>query len=237
MKTNTISPLPYVIAMDGPAASGKSSVGQAVADALGYVCFDTGIMYRAVTCQALEEGLDINDEEAVSSLAERIAIDIQPASVRDGRKADVIINGQDRTWGIRDERVNRSVSEVSTYARVRRAMTEKQREIARNGKMVVLGRDIGTVVLPQAELKIYLDASVQARAKRRYAEEISRGKQTSLAEVQSSLEHRDRIDSSRALAPLKPAADAVIIQTDAYNQEQVVDLVLRAIKSWSESAK
>ncbi len=132
-------------------------------------------MYRAVACEALETGVPIDDEPAISELAEGLDVDVVPASVDDGRQFDVLINGKDRTWEIRSNEVNGSVSEVSVYPGVRVAMTELQRKIASKGRIVVLGRDIGTVVLPDADLKIYLDASIEVRAQRRLLEELSRG--------------------------------------------------------------
>ena len=218
--------LPQNIAIDGPAASGKTTIGTIVANKIGYMCLDTGIMYRAVAFQALKEGIEIADETAVTCLAERIAIDIQPATSEDGRQFDVMINGEDHTWDIRTAAVNATVSEVSVYPGVRRAMTVQQRKIAEKGKIVMIGRDIGTVVLPDAELKIYLDASVEVRAQRRYIEDLSHGKDACLEDVVESLRHRDEIDSGRAIAPLMPADDAVIIDSDQMTVYEVVEYVM-----------
>ena len=218
--------LPRTIAIDGPAASGKSTIGTLVANKIGYMCLDTGIMYRAVAFQALKEGIAISDEAEVTKLADRIEIDILPATNQDGRQFDVMINGEDHTWDIRTTSVNATVSEVSVYPGVRRAMTIQQRKIAEKGKVVMLGRDIGTVVLPKAELKIYLDASVEVRAQRRYIEDLSHGKDACLEDVVESLRHRDEIDSSRAVAPLKAAEDAVIIDSDKMTVYEVVEYVM-----------
>ena len=218
--------LPRNIAIDGPAASGKSTIGTLVANKIGYMCLDTGIMYRAVALQALKEGIEIADETAVTHLAERIAIDIQPATSEDGRQFDVMINGEDHTWDIRTAPVNAVVSEVSAYPGVRRAMTIQQRKIAEKGKIVMIGRDIGTVVLPDAELKIYLDASVEVRAQRRYIEDLSHGKDACLEDVIESLRHRDEIDSGRAIAPLKAADDAIVIDSDKMTVYEVVEFVM-----------
>lgn len=218
--------LPKNIAIDGPAASGKTTIGTIVANKIGYMCLDTGIMYRAVAFQALKEGIEIADETVVTRLAERIAIDIQPATSEDGRQFDVMINGEDHTWDIRTAAVNATVSEVSVYLGVRRAMTVQQRKIAEKGKIVMIGRDIGTVVLPDAELKIYLDASVEVRAQRRYIEDLSHGKDACLEDVVESLRHRDEIDSGRAIAPLMPADDAVIIDSDQMTVYEVVEYVM-----------
>lgn len=218
--------LPRTIAIDGPAASGKSTIGTLVANKIGYMCLDTGIMYRAVAFQALKEGIAISDEAEVTKLADRIEIDILPATSQDGRQFDVMINGEDHTWDIRTTSVNATVSEVSVYPGVRKAMTIQQRKIAEKGKVVMLGRDIGTVVLPKAELKIYLDASVEVRAQRRYIEDLSHGKDACLEDVVESLRHRDEIDSGRAVAPLKAAEDAVVIDSDKMTVYEVVEFVM-----------
>jgi len=218
--------LPKNIAIDGPAASGKTTIGTIVANKIGYMCLDTGIMYRAVAFQALKEGIEIADETVVTRLAERIAIDIQPATSEDGRQFDVMINGEDHTWDIRTAAVNATVSEVSVYLGVRRAMTVQQRKIAEKGKIVMIGRDIGTVVLPDAELKIYLDASVEVRAQRRYIEDLSHCKDACLEDVIESLRHRDEIDSGRAVAPLRAADDAIVIDSDKMTVYEVVELVM-----------
>jgi len=219
---NKHKPLPRVIAIDGPAASGKTTVGRLLAEELGYLCLDTGIMYRAVTWQALAEGIAPEDEGGITKLAEQIDIDVLPKSVEDGRSFDVLINGQDRTWEIRLPEVNQNVSLVSSYPGVRDAMTRQQRKIAERGRIVMLGRDIGTVVLPDADLKIYLDASLEVRAQRRYAEETMRGNLVSLEEVIASLKRRDEIDSTREVAPLKAASDAIVINTDEMTVPEVV---------------
>ena len=221
--------LPDIITIDGPAASGKSTIGNLIANKFGYICLDTGIMYRAVACQALRESLDISNELLISQLAERISIDILPSSNSDGRQFDVIIDGVDLTWDIRSNEVNQNVSEVSVYPRVRNAMTELQRNIAKKGKIVMIGRDIGTVVLPQADLKIYLEASAEVRAQRRYVEDLARGKKVCFGDVLESIKHRDEIDSGRAVAPLKPADDAVIVDSDQMTVYEVVERILDLI--------
>lgn len=237
MKNTFFKPIPDIIAIDGPAASGKSTIGAIVAERLDYVWLDTGIMYRAVASESLETGVKIEDEAAVTALAEKLDVDVVPASVDDGRMFDVLINGKDRTWQIRSNEVNGCVSEVSVYPGVRVAMTELQRKIARKGKIVVLGRDIGTVVLPDADLKIYLDASIEVRAQRRLLEERARGNTLDLEKTIDMLRHRDIIDSSREHAPLKPAEDAIIIVTDHLTIEDVVGKILDLIKSWEPKSK
>lgn len=224
-ETPSEKPLPRTITIDGPAASGKTTVGLMLSKKLGYLCLDTGIMYRAVALDVLERGADPQREDQVTQAAEELTIDVRDSSVADGRQFDVLINGRDRTWDIRSPEVNACVSEVSVFPGVRQAMTTQQRKIAERGRVVMLGRDVGTVVLPDADFKIYLEASLLVRATRRYNEEKNRGNTVTFDEVLASVRHRDEIDSGRKIAPLKPAADALIIQTDDLNAEQVVDLI------------
>ena len=237
MKNNPCKKIPSIIAIDGPAASGKSTIGAIVADRLDYVWLDTGIMYRAVACESLETGVAIEDETAVTALAEKLDVDVVPATVDDGRQFDVLINGKDRTWQIRSNEVNGCVSEVSVYPGVRVAMTDLQRKIAQKGRIVVLGRDIGTVVLPNADLKIYLDASIEVRAQRRLLEERARGNVLDLEKTIEMLRHRDVIDSSREHAPLKAADDAILVNTDQLTIEGVVEKILGIIEDWVPNSK
>ncbi len=225
-----------IIAIDGPAASGKSTVGYAVAQRLGFLYFDTGVMYRAVTWAALRQGVDLHDEDAVGALAEQVVIDIQAPGNRhaDGRQVTVRVDGQDVTWAIRAPEVDRHVSVVAAHPRVRAAMTRRQREIGyRYGcgqgdkrGIVMVGRDIGTVVLPDAPLKVYLDAPVEERARRRYLELVGRGKEVRFEEVLADMRRRDQIDSQREVAPLRAAPDAVVINTGGMTPEEVVDLIV-----------
>ena len=226
----THSSHPSTIAIDGPAASGKSTIGLRLAHALGYTFFDTGVMYRAVAWLALQRGLDLLDEVAVTDLAETVNLDIRPASKEDGRTSDVLAEGQDITWEIRRPEVDANVSVVSAYAGVRRALSAQQRRIGLRGKIVMVGRDIGTVVLPEADLKIYLDASAEERATRRYKEIIARNEQAEYNEILSKVRARDRIDSTRAVAPLKPANDAVILDSDKLSADEVFVRVMELCK-------
>ncbi len=212
---------PNVIAIDGPAASGKSTLGRRLADALGYLFFDTGVMYRAVTWGALQRGIAISDEAAVTALAETCQIDVRPPSKDDGRACDVLLDSVDTTWETRRPEVDANVSPVSVYAGVRRALTAQQRRIGLRGRVVMVGRDIGTVVLPEADLKIYLDASAEERARRRYNEIIKRGETADYEKILAGVRERDRIDSGRAVAPLKPAEDAIILDSDKLDADEV----------------
>jgi len=223
--------LPVIITIDGPAASGKSTIAEILANRLGYLFFDTGVMYRAVTWAALQQLGSPSDEDAVSVLAKQVVIDVMPPSQKDGRMCDVVLDGVDITWQTRRADVEAHVSQVSAYAGVRQAMTEQQRRIGRRGKVIMVGRDIGTVVLPNAELKIYLDASVEERARRRYEELLKRGEPASFEAILAGLRRRDEIDSTRAVAPLRPAEDAVIIGTDGLSIEQVVARVMALLET------
>jgi cytidylate kinase len=214
------------IAIDGPAASGKTTVAQRLAQRLGYLFFDTGVMYRAVTLAALRHKIAVDDESAVVALAEAISVDVRPPSVPDSRLYDVIANGEDVTWEIRADEVDRHVSRVSAYAGVRRAMTRQQREVGLRGEVVMVGRDIGTVVLPEADLKLFLVASVDERALRRYRELTERGQPAELEAIGAAMAARDEYDSSRAVAPLKPAPDAVILDTTELTLDQVLQRVV-----------
>lgn len=221
--------IPQIIAIDGPAASGKSTVAEKLAAELGYLYFDTGVMYRAVTLAALRVLHSVQDEERVAELARKIKIDVEPPTRNDGRLSDVLLDNEDVTWAIRQPDVDRNVSQVSAYPGVRSAMTEQQRRVGQRGSVVMVGRDIGTVVFPEAELKIYLDASVEERARRRYEESRSRGQEVSFEEILEAMKRRDKMDSSRVVAPLRPAEDAVIVNTDGMNICEVVQRVKQLV--------
>jgi cytidylate kinase len=221
---------PLIIALDGPAASGKSTLGRALADSLGYLFFDTGVMYRAITWIALQHDLNLRDEALITELAQKAQIDIRPPSKADGRACDVVIGDKDVTWDMRDGEVDANVSIVSAYAGVRQALSAQQRRIGMRGKIVMVGRDIGTVVLPEADLKIYLDASAEQRAKRRFDEIIARGDLANYDEILRKVIERDHIDSTREVAPLRPADDAIIIDSDKMNANQVLARVMELCK-------
>lgn len=214
--------IPTIIAIDGPAASGKSTLAAQLAKDLGYLYFDTGVMYRAVTYIALKAGVPVDQEKDVTALAERIHIDVRPPAKDDGRMVDVLADGEDISWEIRRPEVEANVSQVSAYPGVRKAMTVQQRRIGQRGHVVMVGRDIGTVVLPEAGLKVYLDASVEERARRRYEEQRGRGGNASYEDVLASMRRRDQIDSTRTVAPLRPAEDARIINSDHMNIQEVL---------------
>ena len=217
---------PSIIAIDGPAASGKSTIGLRLARTLGHLFFDTGVMYRAITWLAIDHDLNVGDETAMTDLAERMHIDVQPASKDDGRTCDVLVAGRDVTWEMRLPQVEANVSTVAAYRGVREALSQQQRRIGERGHIVMVGRDIGTVVLPNADLKIYLDASAEERAQRRYEEIVTRGGTANYADILAKVIERDRIDSTRAVAPLRAAEDAVTIHTDRLSADEVYQQVL-----------
>jgi CMP/dCMP kinase len=227
---NISSQTPSVIAIDGPAASGKSTIGLRLAEALGYIFFDTGVMYRAITFLALERDIDIYDEAAVTTLAEETQIDVVPASKSDGRACDVLVDGRDITWETRTRKVDENVSIVAAYAGVRKALSRQQRRIGQRGRIVMVGRDIGTVVLPDADLKIYLDATAEERARRRYDEIVARGGNPDYDAILKRVIERDHIDSTRDVAPLKAAEDAVVLDSDKLTADEVFEQILALVK-------
>lgn len=224
---------PRIIAIDGPSASGKSTLGKLLADKLGYTFFDTGVMYRAITWKALEQNISPLDEALITRLAETCEIDIRPPSRADGRNSDILVDGQDITWEIRQPIVEGKVSVVSAYPGVRRALSAQQRRIGLRGQVVMVGRDIGTVVLPEADLKIYLVASPEERARRRTQEMIMRGEPAVYDEILAAMRKRDEIDSTRAIAPARPAEDAVILDTDRLDIQQMLRAAWKLVRQAS----
>jgi cytidylate kinase len=211
-----------VIAIDGPGAAGKSTVAVAVADQIDALLFDTGALYRVVTLLAHRTGTPIDDAEALAALACGAVIDLRPASVDDGRTSDVYVNGEDVTWTIRTPAIDATVSEVSAHPAVRQALLEVQRSIADGIAAVLVGRDIGTVVIPEAGLKIYLDASAEERARRRYLDMRRLGVDASYSAILEDLQRRDQYDSERATSPLRKADDAIVILTDGRDPDDIV---------------
>jgi len=220
---------PRTIAIDGPAGAGKSTIGALVAERLGYLFLDTGAMYRAVALAALERGIDPDDAIALEKLAREVRINIGPPTIRDGRAYTVLLDGKDVTWDIRDGRIDRVVSQVARVPAVRDAMLEQQRSLAARGRVVMVGRDIGTVVLPDAERKIFLTASAAERARRREEELAARGEQRPRQELLHEILRRDQLDSERAVAPLRAADDAIVVETDGESVGQALDRVLSVI--------
>ncbi len=219
------------IAIDGPAGAGKSTVAREVAKSLGYTYIDTGAMYRALTFEALKAGLDPGDTPAIISLASSLDIVLKPGS--DG-SVRVLVNGEDVTREIRSPEVNRMVSPVAAIPEVRTVMVEKQRVMAIAGGMVMEGRDITTVVLPDAEVKVFLDATPEERARRRARELRSSGYCVSLDETLREIRNRDRIDSQRECSPLTKCEDATVIDTTGMPVERVVARVVELARKAQE---
>jgi len=222
--------IPGVIAIDGPAAAGKSTVGRQVAARLGYPFLDTGSMYRAITWIALHRGIDLGDEEALSDLARSARMEIGPAAAGSIEPCTLTVDGEDVTPHLRRPEVEAAVSLVSRIAGVREALVQAQRELAGRRPVVMAGRDIGTVVLPKANLKVYLEASVQERARRRQRELSALGQNVSPEEVQRDLLRRDSIDSQRPVSPLRPAEDSIVIDTEGLTLDEVVQRLLSLVE-------
>lgn len=214
-----------IITIDGPAGSGKSTSAKKVAERLGFTYLDTGAMYRAVTFLALKEGISEN-EELVVKLAEQSVIDLK---FNDGTTT-VFLNGGDVTDAIRSFDVNSKVSDISKIAGVRTALVKKQQEIGAGKSIVAEGRDTGTVVFPNADVKIFLTASLEERAKRRLMEFEAKGETRSLKEIEDNISSRDKIDSSRNVSPLVKAEDAVEIDTSSITIDEEVELILKTVE-------
>ena len=224
------------IAIDGPAGSGKSTVGEQLARHLEYLYIDTGAMYRALAWLAGHEGIDVNDGAALGTLAQHAEIEIKRPMIADGRQYTVTVRGRDVTWDIRSSGVTRAVSPVSAHPEVRSVLIARQRAMAQEGRVVMVGRDIGAVVLPDAELKIYLMASLQERARRRHAELLERlGEHNptlpSLSEVADDIRRRDGIDHDN----MQPAQDAIVIETDTLSVQQVLETIYKYVEDTDET--
>jgi cytidylate kinase len=220
---------PRTVAIDGPAGAGKSTIGALVAERLGYTFLDTGAMYRAIALAALRRGIDPDDGPRLTELARQLRIAIGPPTVRDGRAYTVLLDGADVTWEIRSPEVDRIVSQAARVPYVRDVMVEQQRAIADRGRIVMVGRDIGTVVLPKAERKVFLTASAAERARRREEELAARGEKRSRQDLLAEILRRDELDSKRTVAPLRAADDAIVVETDGLSVRQALDRVLQVI--------
>ena len=211
------------VAIDGPAAAGKSTVAKKVAEIMNLIYIDTGAMYRAFTWYCLSKGVDCQDEKACVALIPEVNIELKADHV-------VLCNNQDVTREIRLPDVSHNVSYIASYKDIRLALVDLQRAMAEKGSVIMDGRDIGTYVLPNAEVKIYQIASVETRAIRRYDENISKGIPCTLEEIEEDVRRRDYIDSHRDFAPLKPAADSILLDTSFMSVDEVVEAVIKIIK-------
>jgi CMP/dCMP kinase len=209
------------IAIDGPAGSGKSTVARLVAEGLGFSYIDSGAMYRAVTCACLHEGIDLTDLTAVAEKAAILHIELQDNSNR------VLVDGRDVTQDIRTPEVTEQIHHIAGNASVREVLVNKQRALGATINMVMEGRDIQTVVLPDAELKIFLTADTRERAVRRHAELLAKGEELSLDTVEEMVIERDRKDCNRSVGPLKKADDAIELDTTGMSIEEVVEEIIR----------
>ncbi len=213
-----------VVAIDGPSASGKTTVARAVAEKLGSTVFDTGALYRAVTLESIRRNIAPTDEAALAELTKALDIAITESGA-------VLVDGKDVSAELRTPQVDRWVSDVSAHPAVRSALLPVQRSIASGRPVVMVGRDIATIVIPEAGLKVYLDASVEERARRRFADLNRAGSNVSFEEVRSELDRRDRHDSSRTTSPLKLHEDALVIQTDALSADEVANAIATAYEA------
>jgi cytidylate kinase len=215
------------IAIDGPAAAGKSTVAKVIAKRLSYLYIDTGAMYRALTYTALKNEVDINDEGKLIELLQSIEIELKQGQ----DTQQVLVNGQDVTEIIRTPEVTNQVSIVAKHRLVREEMVRRQQKLAENGGVVMDGRDIGTHVLPKAEVKIFLLASVEERAHRRHAENLAKGFESNLDKLKEEIAARDKLDSEREVAPLKKADDAIELDTTSMTKEEVVEKMMDIVQS------
>ena len=212
-----------IIAIDGPAGSGKSTVAKLISKTLGIIYLDTGAIYRAVGLAALKRNINLEDEKALVELINNIKIEITSSK----GEQKILLDGEDITQTIRTEEVGMAASIVSKHPMVRKELLELQRSFAKKGDLVTEGRDTTTVVFPQADVKIFLTATLEERAKRRYKEMMEKGLKTSFEEVVESIRKRDEQDSNREIAPLKPAPDAIIIDTTHLSPEEVMGIILK----------
>ncbi len=214
------------IALDGPAGSGKSTIARAVALKFNYIYIDTGAMYRAITLKALQSKIPIDNKLELTQLAQNTSIRLKYIEIDGHSQLGVMMDGNDVGEAIRSLEVTNNVSAVSAVAGVREALVKLQRDMAREGGVVMDGRDIGTVVLPDAELKIFLTASVKERSKRRWLELKAKGVEVNLDELEEQIQKRDELDSNRKIDPLRQAEDAVLIDTTTLNIAEVTDRIV-----------
>lgn len=215
----------FTVAIDGPVAAGKTTVGRQLASRISALFFDTGVLYRAVAHAVLDHQVSPDADDEVARIAESISIDLEPS----GEDARVIVDGSDITDALRSPEIDRALPSISANPGVRRHLLEVQRDIARGRRAVVVGRDIGTVVLPDAELKIYLDAEADVRATRRHDEMREHGVEISWDTVRRDLVARDGRDTSREHAPLTKATDAVTVDASERNVSEVIDAIVKLV--------
>ena len=218
------------IAIDGTAGSGKSALGSRLATQLDYLFVDTGAFYRALTLAALRAQVSVVDGPALAALAQTLEMQILPPAVADGRQSTVLLGEEDVTWDIRSPAVDAGVSPVAAQPEARAALLPLQKDLAARRAVIMVGRDVGTVVCPDAEVKVFLVADLETRAQRRQQELAARGSDVSSTHVAQNLAARDHIDSSRATAPLKQAPDAIVLDTSKLTLEQEAAIVLTKVE-------
>jgi pantoate ligase/cytidylate kinase len=235
--SHTSTPRKPIIAIDGPAGAGKSTVTKRVANQLGLLFLDTGAMYRSVTLAVLREGIDLGDQAKVQAIASNLKIQLFANPIA-GQPMQVLLNGEDITTDIRRPEVTANVSAIAAQASVREILVKQQQAIGQGGGVVMEGRDIGTHVFPDAEVKIFLTASAQERAKRRQADLIAQGQVApDLVTLEHEIEERDRQDSTREHAPLTQAVDATLVNTDGLTIEEVVEVIIKIYADTAPSAQ
>ena len=217
-----------IIAIDGPAGAGKSTVAKILAKKLGFLYIDTGAMYRALTFKVLENNIPINDEARINELAKKVKIDLR--NNQDG-SLTVTLDGQDVSLEIRKARITQFVSDIAKIKNVRHVLVKMQRELGKKGDCVLDGRDIGTVVFPDAAKKFFIDAASSTRVQRRFKELNGLGQNIAVLDVEKDLSNRDKIDSTREISPLRLAVDAIYIDTTELSIEQVVEKMFQLIKN------
>ena len=224
-----------MIAIDGPAAVGKSTMGKLIARELGFLYIDTGAIYRAITWKVLKNNININDENIISNLVSNTCVTIEKANCKSlNDYYHIFIDGEDVTEEIRNPRIDQNVSQIARLPKIRKQLIYLQRKLAEKGDIVMEGRDIGSVILPQADIKFYFTASEEERIKRRYKELMDKGYSIDYKEVKKQIIQRDKIDSKRKYAPLIKAKDAILIDSTEKSIEEVKDNILKIIKKYRE---
>lgn len=233
MKKNVL-----VIAIDGPAAVGKSTMGKIIARELGFLYIDTGAIYRAITWKVLKNNINVYDEDTISNLVSNTYITIEKKN-RNSLKGyyNIFIDGEDVTEEIRSPKIDQNVSQIAKLPKIRKQLIYLQRKLAKKGNIIMEGRDIGSVILPQADIKLYFTASEEERIKRRYKELVDKGYNIDYKEVKKQIVQRDEIDSKRKYAPLIKAKDAILIDSTEKSIEEVKDKILKTIKKYRKCRK
>lgn len=233
MKNNGLT-----IAIDGPAAVGKSTMGKLIARELGFLYIDTGAIYRAITWKVLKNNIDINDEDMISELVSNTSITIEKTDTKNlNDYYHIFVDGEDVSEEIRDPRIDQNVSQIARLPKIRKQLIYLQRKLAEKGNIVMEGRDIGSVILPQADIKFFFTASEEERIKRRYKELIEKSYNIGYEVVKKQIIQRDKIDSKRKYAPLIRAKDAILIDSTGKSIEEVKDKILRIINKFREYRK